>query len=93
MCDLLNPNIPFVPLWWYWNMSSNLCQQRALEGHCKASIWKPLPFLPFFFIIVLLFICAYKAWVIYPPCPQPPFLPLQCFFWMWKAQLQSMETC
>jgi hypothetical protein len=32
------------------------------------------------FSIVLLFICAYKAWVISPPCPHPlpyhPLLPL-----------------
>jgi hypothetical protein len=28
-------------------------------------------------IIVLLFICAYKAWVISPPCPHPhPYHPL-----------------
>jgi hypothetical protein len=27
--------------------------------------------------IVLLFICAYKAWVISPPCPHPlPYYPL-----------------
>jgi hypothetical protein len=25
----------------------------------------------YFFFIVLLFICAYKAWVISPPCPHP----------------------
>jgi hypothetical protein len=24
-----------------------------------------------FFFLILLFICAYKAWVISPPCPQP----------------------
>jgi hypothetical protein len=30
-----------------------------------------------FFFIVLLFICAYKAWVISPPCPHPlPYHPL-----------------
>jgi hypothetical protein len=29
------------------------------------------------FFIVLLFICAYKAWVISPPCPHPlPYHPL-----------------
>jgi hypothetical protein len=28
--------------------------------------------------IVLLFICAYKAWVISPPCPHPlPYHPLR----------------
>jgi hypothetical protein len=31
-----------------------------------------------FFFIVLLFICAYKAWVISPSCPHPlPFHPLR----------------
>jgi hypothetical protein len=31
----------------------------------------------FLFFIVLLFICAYKAWVISPPCPHPfPYHPL-----------------
>jgi hypothetical protein len=31
-----------------------------------------------FFFIVLLFICAYKAWVISPPCPHPlPYHPLR----------------
>jgi hypothetical protein len=31
----------------------------------------------FFFLIVLLFICAYEAWVISPPCPHPlPYHPL-----------------
>jgi hypothetical protein len=25
----------------------------------------------FFFLTVLLFICAYKTWVISPPCPSP----------------------
>jgi hypothetical protein len=31
----------------------------------------------FSFFIVLLFICAYKAWVISPPCPHPlPYHPL-----------------
>jgi hypothetical protein len=25
----------------------------------------------FVFVFVLLFICAYKAWVISPPCPHP----------------------
>jgi hypothetical protein len=29
-----------------------------------------------FCFIVLLFICAYKAWVISPPCPHPLPLPL-----------------
>jgi hypothetical protein len=30
------------------------------------------------FFIVLLFICAYKAWVISPPCPHPlPYHPLR----------------
>jgi hypothetical protein len=30
------------------------------------------------FIIVLLFICAYNAWVISPPCPHPlPYHPLR----------------
>jgi hypothetical protein len=30
-----------------------------------------------FLKIVLLFICAYKAWVISPPCPHPlPYHPL-----------------
>jgi hypothetical protein len=30
-----------------------------------------------FLKIVLLFICAYKAWVISPPCPYPlPYHPL-----------------
>jgi hypothetical protein len=29
------------------------------------------------FIIILLFICAYKAWFISPPCPHPlPYHPL-----------------
>jgi hypothetical protein len=29
-----------------------------------------------YFLIVLLFICAYKAWVISPPCPHPlPYHP------------------
>jgi hypothetical protein len=27
------------------------------------------------FFFLLLFICAYKAWVISPPCPHPPPLP------------------
>jgi hypothetical protein len=35
-----------------------------------------LPNVFFFIFIVLLFICAYKAWVISPPCPRP--LPLPC---------------
>jgi hypothetical protein len=31
----------------------------------------------FFFIFLLLFICAYKAWFISPPCPHPfPYHPL-----------------
>jgi hypothetical protein len=36
-------------------------------------------FILFYFIfIVLLFICAYKAWVISPPCPYPlPYHPLR----------------
>jgi hypothetical protein len=38
-------------------------------------LWGLANFLPrlvfLFFIIVLLFICAYKAWVISPPCPHP----------------------
>jgi hypothetical protein len=30
-----------------------------------------------FFFFLLLFICAYKAWVISPPCPHPlPYHPL-----------------
>jgi hypothetical protein len=32
-------------------------------------IWPP--WFLFLFFIVLLFICAYKAWVISPPCPHP----------------------
>jgi hypothetical protein len=32
----------------------------------------------FYFLIGLLFICAYKAWVISPPCPHPlPYHPLR----------------
>jgi hypothetical protein len=32
----------------------------------------------FFIIIILLFICAYKTWVISPPCPHPlPYHPLR----------------
>jgi hypothetical protein len=32
----------------------------------------------FFFIFLLLFICAYKAWFISPPCPHPlPDHPLR----------------
>jgi hypothetical protein len=35
----------------------------------------------FFFIFLLLFICAYKAWFISPPCPHPlPYHPLDFFF-------------
>jgi hypothetical protein len=31
-----------------------------------------------FFFFLLLFICAYKAWVISPPCPHPlPYHPLR----------------
>jgi hypothetical protein len=31
----------------------------------------------FFFIFLLLFICAYKTWFISPPCPHPlPYHPL-----------------
>jgi hypothetical protein len=31
----------------------------------------------FSFFFILLFICAYKAWVISPPCPHPlPYHPL-----------------
>jgi hypothetical protein len=36
-----------------------------------------LPICSFFYFIVLLFICAYKAWVISPLCPHPlPHHPL-----------------
>jgi hypothetical protein len=32
----------------------------------------------FYFIFFLLFICAYKAWVISPPCPHPfPYHPVR----------------
>jgi hypothetical protein len=31
-----------------------------------------------FFLFLLLFICAYKAWFISPPCPHPlPYHPLR----------------
>jgi hypothetical protein len=33
-------------------------------GEVKAEVF-------FFLIFVLLFICAYKAWFISPPCPHP----------------------
>jgi hypothetical protein len=34
-------------------------------------------YLFFYFLIVLLFICAYNVWVISPPCPHPlPYHPL-----------------
>jgi hypothetical protein len=34
-------------------------------------------FILFFFFFLLLFICAYKAWFISPPCPHPlPYHPL-----------------
>jgi hypothetical protein len=43
------------------------------------SHWCRAPF-PIFFFFLLLFICAYKAWFISPPCPHPlpyhPLLPL-----------------
>jgi hypothetical protein len=31
---------------------------------------------PGFFVVVHLFTCAYIVWVISPPCPPPPLLPL-----------------
>jgi hypothetical protein len=33
-----------------------------------------------FFLIVLLFICAFKAWVISPSCPHPLLLVFKWFF-------------
>jgi hypothetical protein len=40
---------------------------------CPLRAWTRLCF---FFLIVLLFICAYNAWVISPPCPHPlPYYP------------------
>jgi hypothetical protein len=52
-------------LWWgFWDRIS------VCPGWLQTSI-------SFFFFIVLLFICAYKAWVISPPCPHPlPYHPL-----------------
>jgi hypothetical protein len=48
--------------------------ELQLSGVCvHVSIVTPA----FFIIIVLLFICAYKAWDISPPCPHPlPYYPL-----------------
>jgi hypothetical protein len=39
------------------------------KGKKFSAIDFPLDGFSFFFFIVLLFICAYKAWVISPPCP------------------------
>jgi hypothetical protein len=43
----------------------------------KKKSWHFCLFIYLFIFIFLLFICAYSAWVISPPCPQPlPYYPL-----------------
>jgi hypothetical protein len=43
------------------------------------------------FFIVLLFICAYKAWVTSPPCPHPlPYHPICTQFF--NGHFQSAEA-
>jgi hypothetical protein len=50
------------------------------EGREAGESFSPKAVRAFFFIIVLLFICAYKAWVISLPCPHPlPYHPLHPF--------------
>jgi hypothetical protein len=39
--------------------------ESGLGIHTEQALW-------IFFLIVLLFICAYNAWVVSPPCPHPP---------------------
>jgi hypothetical protein len=40
--------------------------------------WQAGALLLFFFLFILLFICAYKAWFISPTCPHPlPYHPLR----------------
>jgi hypothetical protein len=42
------------------------------------SPWHPAEMSLFFFLFLLLFICAYKAWFISLPCPHPlPYHPLR----------------
>jgi hypothetical protein len=52
------------------------CLLKAASGF--AQIAKNLLQKGTFFFIVLLSICAYKAWVLSPPCPHPlPYHPLR----------------
>jgi hypothetical protein len=74
--------------WWYMPVISTLGRKRQEDHKFKASLGyvvepclkKPNQTKPsqiFFSIFLLLFICAYKAWFISPPCPHPlPYHPL-----------------
>jgi hypothetical protein len=59
---------------------SFLCGHTAKD--LRTSHWTPPSI--YLFIFLLLFICAYKAWVISPPCPHPlrplPLPPWELFF-------------
>jgi hypothetical protein len=57
---------------------------RDIRKDCESVYNKftctPMFIFIFLFFIFLLFICAYKAWVISPPCPHPlPYHPLRPF--------------
>jgi hypothetical protein len=61
--------------WW-------VCYYPALNSPWSLERIYILSHFPFFFfsffIFLLLFICAYKAWFISPPCPHPlPYHPLR----------------
>jgi hypothetical protein len=72
-----------------WRLSSGTTVTRVqihalprtlilLEGEKTLSVtltYQQQMVIGFHFFIVLLFICAYKAWFISPPCP-PPYNPL-----------------
>jgi hypothetical protein len=61
-----------VPLLYLTYIPSDISQGVVLLDHMTAL------FLFYFFVVVLLFICAYKAWVISPPYPHLlPYHPLR----------------
>jgi hypothetical protein len=65
--------------WWWMGLRDNktFCNtSQTNAGDAYLEMSHGLLVTEFFFFIVLLFICAYKAWVISPPCPYPlPYHP------------------
>jgi hypothetical protein len=80
VCELVKPQLLFAlecALVGQRRDLSHLMRQAIFLAAFISKIRKTILFLSLFFI-VLLFICAYKAWVISPPCPHPlPYHPLR----------------